>query len=274
MSTVAENKSDKQEFDQLPSPQDFCLTVPIYEGFRYNKEQPNPFFGLEHFKGTLDCYCHGCGRHTVFNRVGEPKYREHHHRSNYIFMLWFSCSRDQNHQACFIFHSHEGILQKIGQYPSLADIAVPDLQKYRPILGDEGFRELSRAVGLASHGVGVGAFVYLRRIFEGLIEKARQQAAMEEGWDKSSFENSRMDEKIAMLKQHLPKFLVDNRSLYSIMSLGVHTLSEAKCLEAFPIVRVGIELMLDEHLERHAREKKIAAATKGISALSSELKGK
>jgi hypothetical protein len=57
------------------------LTVPIYEGFRYDKEQSNPFFGLEHFKGTLDCYCHGCGRHTVFNRMGEPKYREHHHRS-------------------------------------------------------------------------------------------------------------------------------------------------------------------------------------------------
>lgn len=271
---MAEKESDKQEFDQLPSPQDFCLTVPIYERFRYNKEQSNPFFELEHFKGTLDCYCHGCGRHTVFNRMDEPKYREHHHRINYIFVLRFSCSRDQKHQACFIFHSHDGILQKIGQYPSLADIAVPDLQKYRPILGDETFRELSRAVGLASHGVGVGAFVYLRRIFEGLIEKAQQEAATEQNWDESSFENSRMDEKIAMLKQHLPRFLVDNRSLYGIMSIGVHTLSEAKCLEAFPIVRVGIELMLDEHLERHAREKKIAAATKGISALGSELKGK
>lgn len=141
------------------------------------------------------------------------------------------------------------------------------------MLGNEEFRELTRAIGLASHGVGVGAFVYLRRIFEALIEKARQHAATEQRWDESSFENARMDEKIAMLKQYLPQFLINNRSLYAIMSLGVHKLSEAKCLEAFPVVRVGIELMLDEHLERHARERKIAAATKSITGLGSTLEG-
>ena len=75
-----------------------------------------------------------------------------------------------------------------------------------------------------------------------------------------------------MLKQNLPEFLVANRTLYAIMSLGVHTLSEEKCLEAFPIVRIGIEVMLDEHLERRAREQKIAAATNEISALRSALK--
>ena len=88
----------------------------------------------------------------------------------------------------------------------------------------------------------------------------------------SAFERSRMDGKIVMLKQHLPEFLVENRTLYGIMSVGVHTLSEAKCLEAFPVVRVGIELILDEHLEQHAQEKKISDATKEISALGATLK--
>jgi hypothetical protein len=83
-----------------------------------------------------------------------------------------------------------------------------------------------------------------------------------------------MDDKIAVLKQHLPKFLVENRSLYGIMSVGVHTLSEEKCLAAFPVVRVAIELILDEHLERHTRGKKIAAASKSISTLGTILKGK
>lgn len=271
---MAQNHPEKPKYPPLPSPQDFCLKVPLYEQFPYNKDEANPFFGLEHYKGTLDCFCDGCGRHSVFNRMGEPQYREHHHSHNYLFVLWFACSREKGHQSCFLFHSHQGVLQKIGQYPSLADLAVPDLQKYRPVLGDESFRELTRAVGLASHGVGVGAFVYLRRIFEGLIETARQAAAAEQGWDADAFEKARMEDKIAMLKQHLPRFLVENRALYGIMSVGVHTLPEAKCLEVFPVVRVGIELMLDEHLERLAREKKIAEATKGISALGSALKGK
>ena len=77
-----------------------------------------------------------------------------------------------------------------------------------------------------------------------------------------------------MLKQHLPEFLVENRKLYGIMSVGVHTLSEAECLAAFPVVRIGIDLILDEHLERHAREKKITEASKKISLLGTTLKNK
>ncbi|MCH8041207.1 MAG: short-chain dehydrogenase [Nitrospinae bacterium] len=271
---MAEKKSPDSEFDQLPSPQDFCLTVPLYQQFRFNEDREYPFIALEDYEGNLDCFCHGCGRHTVFNRLGKGQCGAFNHLHNHVFVLWFACSRDKNHKAIFVFRSHQGILAKIGQYPSIADLATPDLQKYRSVLGDEGFRELTRAVGLASHGVGVGAFVYLRRIFETLIERARQAAASEPGWDESAFPNARMDEKIVMLKHHLPKFLVENRSLYSIMSVGVHTFSEAECLAAFPVVRVGIELILDEHLESHTREKKIAAATKGISALGSALKSK
>jgi hypothetical protein len=262
------------EFDPLPSPNDFCLTVPLYEQFRFNNDKDSPFFELEHYKGVLDCFCHGCERHSVFNRFGELPYKPHSHKIHHLFVLWFACSRETAHKIYFVFRSHKGILQKIGQFPSIADLASPDLQKYRPVLGDEGLRELTRAVGLVSHGVGVGAFVYLRRIFEALIEKARQAAASKLEWDESAFTNARMDDKIAMLKQHLPEFLVKNRTLYGIMSVGVHTLSEAQCLAAFPVVRVGIELILDEHLEIDARDKKITEATKNISALGSTLKNK
>lgn len=83
-----------------------------------------------------------------------------------------------------------------------------------------------------------------------------------------------MEDKIEMLTQHLPKFLVENRKLYGIMSVGVHTLSEADCLAAFPVVRVGIELMLDEQLEKYARQKKITEAGLKISALGTTLKRK
>ena len=38
------------------------------------------------------------------------------------------------------------------------------------------FAELRRATGLFAHGIGIGAFVYLRRIFENLVESAREAA--------------------------------------------------------------------------------------------------
>lgn len=269
---MAQNNSQDSQFEPLPSPEQFCLAVPLYEKFSFNDDDARPFSALEHFNGPLDTYCHGCGRHSVFNRLGEPKYREHHHHHNYMFVLWFSCSRDQSHRSCFVFLSNKGVLQKIGQYPSLADLGIPDLQKYRMALGQESFRDLARAVGLASHGIGVGAFVYLRRIFEGLIEKARQVASKDQSWDDAAYQAARMDKKITMLRLHLPQFLVENRALYGIMSSAVHTLSEETCLATFPIVRIGIELILDQHLEQHSRQKKIADAAKSISALSSELK--
>jgi hypothetical protein len=220
---MTDKKPTDVAFDPLPSPQEFCLTVPLYEKFKFDKNKSSPLFAFEMYKGTLDCFCHGCQRHSVFHRLGEPQYTEYAHLNDYIFELYFACSRDTNHRITFMFRSHQGILQKIGQFPSLADLATPDLQKYRPVLGDERFRELTRAVGLASHGVGIGAFVYLRRIFEHLIDKARHVASGQPGWDQAAFDRSRMDDKIVTLKDHLPSFLVANLALYGIMSGGTHT---------------------------------------------------
>ena len=166
-----------------------------------------------------------------------------------------------------MFRAHRGVLQKIGQIPSLADLALPDLRKYRPVLGDDRHKELTRAIGLTTHGVGIGAFVYLRRVFESLIEEAHVTAKSEPNWDEAAYSRGRMDEKIAMLKELLPAFLVQNRGLYGILSVGVHTLSEEECLAAFPAVKLAIELILDELLEEHERQAKLASAAKSIAAL-------
>ncbi len=256
---------------EFPPPPDFCLTVPLYKSFIYDKNKSDPFWALEYFKGTLDCYCEGCGRHSVFSS-DVKNYHAHPVNNNYVFLIKLTCSRDENHQLIFIFRSHQGLLAKIGQYPSIADLAIPDLQKYRVVLGEERYRELTRGVGLASHGVGIGAFAYLRRVFEALIEKARLKAASEGGWDQDTFERVHMDEKIKTLERHLPPFLVENRALYGILSKGIHVLTEEECLTSFPVVKLGIELILDDELERHRRDLKIAAARKNISRLSGELK--
>jgi len=260
-------KSPPSETDPIPSPQDFCLSVPLYQTIRINSDKDNPFFPLEHYEGTLDMHCPECGRHSVFAITRKAEYAGRLSHRNYVFSLAFMCSRDNAHRAMFVFLAHNGLLQKIGQTPSLADLAIPDLRKYRPILGDERFRELSRGIGLATHGVGIGAFVYLRRIFESLIEAAHELAQPAPGWSEEEFLRSRMDEKINLLRSHLPTFLVQNRGLYGVLSTGVHTLSEAECLSAFPAVRLAIELILDDALEEHERQVKVKAAAKSLEAL-------
>ncbi|HSA60320.1 MAG TPA: short-chain dehydrogenase [bacterium] len=259
---------DKENNSKTVSPQDFLLKIPLYEDVAINE---NGFHDLEYFKGSVDCFCLECGRHSVFISKGK-EYRGGSGTSNYQFHIVIYCTRDENHRARFVFLAHDGHIRKIGQYPSQADLTTPDLQKYRKVLGDDRFPELARGVGLISHGVGIGAFVYLRRIFEHLISEARQKAKGDEHWKEEDFEKARMDERIALLHDYLPSFLVENRLLYGILSKGVHDLTENDCLEAFPIVKLGIELILDEELERHSRAKKVQNAKKEIGSLGARLK--
>ena len=190
---------------------------------------------------------------------------------NRLFPIRLACSRNEGHTIVFIFQVENSILSKIGQFPSIASLKDYGLKKYRTILGDSVYKEFSKAVGLHSHDIGVGAFVYLRRIFETLIEDAHVMKTSTAGWDESNYQRSRMDEKIVMLKDSLPDYLVKNRSIYSILSLGIHELDEEQCLEMFDPIKVGIELILDEKIEAIEKEKKMNSVSKTINDIKSKL---
>lgn len=153
----------------------------------------------------------------------------------------------------------------------MADLAEPELNKYNKILGDVRFREFKRAVGLISHGVGIGAFVYLRRIFEGLIEDAYLIAKQKSGWNEEEYQRSKIDQKIDMLRDYLPSFLVKHKGLYSIMSMHIHELSEDECKVAFPVVKGGIELILDEKIREKEQAEKERKISSSIGKIHQEL---
>src|SRR5690606_1920928 len=68
--------------------------------------------------------------------------------------------------------SNSQSLMKTVQYPSVADLHISEIKKYNKLLPNERLKEFTRAIGLAANGVGIGSFVYLRRIFEHLISEA------------------------------------------------------------------------------------------------------
>lgn len=155
-------------------------------------------------------------------------------------------------------------IQKIGQYPSYGDLNIPKVKKYVSILSEKNLGELTRAIGLASHDIGIGSYIYLRRVFESLIEEAHQNAIKEKGWKERKYTSARMSEKIKMLKKYLPQFLIKNPNMYSLLSKGVHELTEEECLKHFDTLKISIELILDEKLERAEKEKKIMEAEKAL----------
>lgn len=112
---------------------------------------------------------------------------------------------------------------------------------------------MRKAGGLFSHGIGIGAFVYLRRIFERLIEDARAGAQL----DEAAFYQKRMAERVDDLKHVLPASVVRFKAAYGILSKGVHELSEEECKRFFPVIRAAIIMMLEERYE--AEQKRLAA---------------
>jgi hypothetical protein len=291
---------------EWPAPQEFFLTVPLYQKFNLIAAEGDPValysadyriastkvLQIENYAKAIDAYCIECKSQSVFQRnnkksrlpfssgvnsdpgIEQIERLKHEARQNVrdrIFHTEFACTRDENHRMYFHFQIHNLAFMKIGQYPSIADLASFDIVKYRNILGNQNYHEFIKAIGLHAHGVGIGAFVYLRRIFEGLIEEAHQIAKQDCNWDEGTYGKSRVADKIALLQNHLPSFLVENKVLYSIMSKGIHDLSEQECLSYFTSIKIAIELILDEKIERAERQKKLDAAKKNISIISGKL---
>lgn len=160
---------------------------------------------------------------------------------------------------------------KIGQFPSVADFHISEIKQYKKLLTNEKLKELTRAIGLAANGVGIGSFVYLRRIFEYLISEAYDLCLSEGLVTEEEYNRSRMDEKIGLLSKHLPDFFVQNKSIYSVLSLGIHELDENTCLAHFDTLRVGIEIILDERLDELRKREKIEQAKNKLSQLKNKV---
>lgn len=73
-----------------------------------------------------------------------------------------------------------------------------------------------------------------------------------------------MDEKIKIIEDYLPEFLVENRSLYAILSTGIHDLTEDECLQYFEAVKIGIEQILDEKIIQKEKADKAVKAHEAI----------
>ncbi|HEY8033868.1 MAG TPA: hypothetical protein VIF02_16225 [Methylocella sp.] len=185
-----------------------------------------------------------------------------------VFPFSLVCMRDIKHSIVFYFRFKQRRIQKIGQYPSLADIANDESRSYRQVLAPADASDLHRAIGLAAHGVGVGSFVYLRRVFERLIARRFTEFKGSEGWDDDALVCKRMEDKIEFLKAHLPDFLVQNKKVYAILSKGVHELSEEECLSAFEFLKHSTFFILDDDKRKREELDSRRRAEAAIAAFS------
>lgn len=257
---------------QTTSYEDFHAKASLYIEYTVNGET---LIGLVSNPYRVDLFCVDCGKQSTFTATGDGKLtdgraEEMLEYGDGVFHRTLECGRDEMHEAFFAFRYLNGKLQKIGQFPSVATLTRNELEPYRKVLPEDQYAELSRAHGLFSHGVGIGSFVYLRRIFERLIKGAYNKCKAEAGWDEVAYTKARMVDKIDLLSHHLPPFLVENRGVYGILSKGIHELSESECLGFFPAVSMAIQLILDDLIAERMRSEKAAKAKAALAQITSK----
>lgn len=187
-----------------------------------------------------------------------------------VLVFKFVCSMNSEHHLDFVAIADNKTFRKIGQYPSIADLSFPELDVYQKVLSTEDRKEFGRAIGLYASGIGAGSYVYLRRIFERLLFQAKVNAG--DSIDEEAFEKARVDAKITMLSDHLPKLLTGNPTLYGVLSKGIHELTEKECIEYFPVVRDCIFMILNEWEEMRKRKEKEESIGKALSQIASKVK--
>jgi hypothetical protein len=268
----------------LPKIQEFLLETELYKKININHDNYLWLDKLINSGIQLDAYCPHCKKLSTFHSKKErqivgsafpgpegtkttPKQRYRDlKKENNEFVRVLECSRNRKHVMAYYFlilenrDSDDKIL-KIGQYPSLADLKKPNIDKYYKILlkllSDEKANEFNDAIILYANGFSIGAFVHLRRIFESLIEKNYLENKENLTITKENFiKNNSMKEKISILKSYLPEFIVKNKHLYGILSKGIHQLSKNECSEIFNIVRTSIEIILDDIHKKEEEQKK------------------
>jgi hypothetical protein len=263
--------SDETPPEPMPSPADFLLRTPLYR--EYAADVGAAVKALQHWSGKVGALCPICGGGSILE--GADYSGAFGQTSMYLNDRYFDvsvkCNWGHKEEMWFRFKIENKVIQKVGQWPSLADFALPEIARYRALLGKQRYADFSRAVRLAANGIGAGSFVYLRRVFEGLIAEARDEAKAAGELDEDAFARARMDERILLLRSRLPAFLVEHRGMYGILSVGVHELAEDQCLLYFDVVRKGIEAILEQHIEAERKAARLTEASNAVLKLQEEL---
>ena len=251
----------------------YLIEKPLYEYFTAEVFTEIHFLFSGEFK--IEGICPNCHKDRVFTRISKTDHfleRDAYElRRNQMTMagvsfdkecgfdfrtIEFVCSKNSEHRLIFTIRLTGNMIQKVGQFPPIVTMFKDETNSFRKSMNDQDKLEYARAIGLASHGVGIGSFVYLRRIFERLITNRYREYKIVEKWDDEIFRKKDMGEKIQYISSHLPKVLVENSKIYSVLSKGIHELNEEVCLEYFSTIRRGIVIILrdDEQKRRDLAE--------------------
>lgn len=256
----------EQQKEKKISKHEFYFETPLYEVIESTQ------FEDDIHNGDVDAYSAKNGIDTTYTITSRPV--DAYSFENF-YRVTLTCKRKSNDILRFFVYDNNKIVVKFGQLPSLADIQFAEIgKKYDQLLSEQDLKEFKKAIDLAAHGHGAGSFVYLRRIFENLINEAFRSNKATLGISEDEFRKKWMVDKVDLLKDYLPSQLLEMKSVYKVLSKGVHELSEQECLKYFPALKLSIELILDQKIEEEIQRKRDAEVKRQLADINREIHDK
>lgn len=233
---------------------------------------------IEIKKIAIDDYCKTCGAIKVFQGAVEnlmndtfaadimgscprPSFGVDAPPATPIFMtkqysiyLSLKCAKcNEQHYYSILFMGDK--IFKIGQYPSFAEKETQEIKKYKNVIS-KYYIELIRAENAYSMHMGIASFVYLRRIYEHIIETEYAKLSVPDKNDKTSFDDKmkRVNKEIKIIP---PVLDAQKSKIYSVLSKGIHEYEEQECYDIYPIMKTIILITLERYLAEKEQRKQL-----------------
>lgn len=183
-----------------------------------------------------------------------PPYPKEHLYNNKIWYIEYSfeCTNNSEHKYLMMISVElkDGcfIVRKIGQNPSMLTVKGFDFDKYKSILEKlNAYNDYKKAdLSNADHFY-VGAYAYLRRIFEKLILYYLGDIKLKD---------DHMDTKIDAVKDKFdPRIKGLLKNLYGILSKSIHELDEDQSKEYYVYLKTVIDMQLEYMNSEEEKEK-------------------
>lgn len=183
----------------------------------------------------------------------------------------YICAMNPAHRLDYTVLTDSNSVTKIGQFPSVADLSFSELDEFKKVIDETTRKELRRAIGLHAQGIGVGSYVYLRRIFERILDEAKSEAEQDGAIDSSDYDGMKVVDRIRLLKNYLPKMINDNRVFYGIVSKGIHELSEDECISYFPVLKEAIIMILRQWAQKKQEQEDAKKLSASLSKIATQV---
>lgn len=181
----------------------------------------------------------------------------------------FSCNKNSKHiyKMFTVFYSEKGkiCIRKIGQFPSKIDIWGFGFEKYKKQLNKfDSYSDFRKAELCMSDGFFAGAYTYLRRVFEKMLDYYCKEIELS---------NRKAETKIEACKDKFDNRIIPMlNNLYIILSKGIHSLDDEESEDYYIYLRSIIEMQLEHVKELSEKEEQTQRLKSSIDSIASKIK--